>query len=191
MVRHPDRKMRRTEAVRVCRDNGFPQRLLNTLVTGETYPHADWFLIRESLLYGGLVMFTGDRGTGKTYQASLLGVCWNACGYTNHGPAVYWRLADLLAKQKRHGFRTKKPAPMDRAETAGLLVLDETDELVGTDLDTSAVVTLIDQRFGDLRPTIVVTNREPAECVDTLGPSVLDRIKDGGRVVEFEGGSKR
>lgn len=190
---------RRLDRVNACQqavNNGFPR--LHCERIRETGQSMDaerakvhrrvWRCVRE----GGLVMLTGDRGRGKTHIASLVGCEWEAWGFRSFGRPRYWRLADLFAAQK-HWFDEKRnewgqpiPEPLELARTCGLLVLDEIQERIGTDWEQAELVRVLDVRYTESRPAILITNRTPKEAAAIVGWSAIDRMKEGGAVIQCD-----
>lgn len=187
---------RRLDRVNACQqaiNNGFPRLHCERIREAGQAMDDDrakvhrrvWRCVRE----GGMVMLTGDRGRGKTHIASLVGCEWEAWGFRSFGRPRYWRLADLFAAQKRW-FDEKRDErgnaiaePLEVARTCGLLVLDEIQERIGTDWEQAELVRVLDVRYTESRPTILITNRTPKDAAAIVGWSAIDRMKEGGAVI--------
>lgn len=192
----PWRKMEQMVALQQARQHGkFPARICDELdstdMSGkrifEYTPHG-WWEWSMTMKQGGPVLFSGERGTGKTWAATFMAMAYYMNGYIINGHPRYWRLADLLAQQKATFGETRKPnteTPMEIAMAAGVLVLDEIDEIGGSEFDVSEVVRLIEARYDALQPTILISNRSPEYIATSLSPSIADRLKNGS-IIEFD-----
>lgn len=183
-----------TDRVNACHQaivRGFPRRHAeNIREHGQpTDPahRATHLRIFRAMRRGGCVLLTGDRGRGKTHLATLIGCEWLAWGL---GWPRYWRAADLFADQRRwfdrkvNEWGSAIPEPLGQARECDLLVLDEVQERVGSDYEQAELVRLLDTRYAEIRPTVLITNRTPKEAITTIGPSAFDRLKEGGGIVE-------
>jgi len=193
----PSRAMDYPRSTRQCWAMGFPARALAAVASGEMEPLAEWGQISEAVAGGGVVVLSGKRGTGKTVAACKLGIGWYASGRIVAGSARYWRLGDLMSQQKSTFKRGDSPPmftksdPFTLAREARLLVLDEADEFTETDFERTELARLVDARYAEVSPTVLITNRPPSELAKRIGISILDRAREGGAFVTFTGESKR
>ena len=136
------------------------------------------------------LLLTGNKGTGKT----TLSIAILKAAYEKHRIAgQFWPVTDLLA-------RLRATADPDRAvESEGevldqmvrvpLLVLDDWGAHKATDFAEDRLFTIIDQRYRDMRPTVVTTN---TDLVD-LDSRVKSRLADSAvaQIVQFTGKDMR
>lgn len=140
----------------------------------------------------GLVLMWGDRGVGKTFVATLLGAQWfRSDMYGRYGACRYWTVTDLMDAQKSwFGRKTGEFGPIAEplliARDCGLLVLDELNEARDSAFDSDSLVKVIDARYRQARPTVILTNLKPELFVGVLGASVVDRTKDRGAVIKCD-----
>lgn len=159
----------------------------------------DWCLAaQKALALGAIAVLTGDRGVGKTIVACAIARNYCTCGHNlEDRKARYYRVADLFADQKawfdrKHdGNGNRITEPLAKAREAGLLVLDEIHEKRDSEWEHSEIVRLIDWRYAEMRPTLMITNRRAGELAAVLGHSIVDRIKDRGVVVSCDGPNRR
>lgn len=161
-----------------------------------TARQAEWIRLVGGAIRGrSTAILRGGRGVGKTYVAARIARHWCETGcYTGEGAFQYWRLADLFDAQRAWYDRDDRSAeaPLSKARKCGLLILDELHESKETDFTASELVRLIDHRYGDMRPSLLVTNSPtPQELVRLLGASVVDRVREGGVVIECGGENVR
>jgi DNA replication protein DnaC len=152
----------------------------------------------EALDGGGLVALIGSPGAGKTQ----IGVC--AIRFfcqRRQQPCRYDTLGDLFAT-----IRTAYGPTATRNEVdvltdytrPTLLVVDEIDKRGGTDSEGRLLHRILDKRYRELRPTLLIGNVPDAEGLKTLldgagegvGP-LFDRLRETGGVVPLFGISFR
>lgn len=163
-----------------------PRRALLVAVSGQV-DHtpalklcAEWAAKRRT----GIVVLSGPVGTGKTVAAA-----WYACK-----ARASWCAAPMLGLASH----AVAHADLERLRREPALVLDE----VGGQGTTTAhaidrIATLLSQRHGDMRPTIVTTNLDRddfAMAFDGVGRTqsrLLDRVAEDGRWCVVAGPSRR
>ena len=147
---------------------------------------ADWWKTfkdeTQRLGTGMIDVLAGPRGRGKTAMASaLLGhVCWleRKCKYTT--------AMDLLQHIKQ-GFgqpNTNVKAVYAKTPT---LVIDEFHRCDPSDWAHRTIESIIDDRYRNMRDTILITNDRPDEFVKQAGESIASRVKEGGQVIVLKG----
>lgn len=174
---------------------GFPDRHIAQIHKGGTSLDParleSWGVIRDAVINRGLVLMTGPNGVGKTHIASLLGCQWEYRGYgAAAGEARYWTAYDLLGDQmkwfghKDDADRKPIPSPEEIARRAGLLVIDQLNELrTDTEFGRTAFVAMVNDRYATGKPTVLVTNQTAAHVFDSVLGGDMERLKEGGRVV--------
>ena len=194
---HTDRATRQRAARQsiIC---GFPPRHVHTLEESEG--HLDPEQIEATVEIsrvcraGGIGIVNGTYGNGKTHLAAWYGIGWNLRGYSlNHGKCRHWTTSALMAAQK--SWFSKKdatPEPFQQAKDCGLLFIDELDATNDTVFDQRELKQLLDWRYSQgNKPTILLTNLPPDRLSDAIDISILDRVMDGGGLIELKGASKR
>jgi DNA replication protein DnaC len=72
-----------------------------------------------------------------------------------------------------------------------LLVIDELQERSESAWENRLLTHIIDKRYGDERPTLLISNLTAAELTASLGDSITDRMRQGGGMIEITGQSHR
>ena len=142
---------------------------------------------------GGVYIFCGDRGTGKTQQAiSIMGYFYKVLRKT-----VLYSTAYDITKGVYSRFNMGKAEkecsdmPTDYLRPS-LLVVDAMEVLKGSDAENREMNSIIDKRYGDqAKATILITNDLPETIGEFLGESVVDRANETGGVIFFQGKSFR
>lgn len=140
---------------------------------------------------GGLI-FTGDVGTGKTHLSIGILKAVNTqnhkhkCRYVN----VFDMVADIKATWKDN--YSSEAEVIKKYCSYELIVVDEIGVQYGSTAENVILFRILNQRYLEQKPTILVSNLDEEGLVELLGPALVDRIHEGGGgVVSFDWGSKR
>lgn len=134
---------------------------------------------------GGTVALLGPQGKGKTTMAVCL-----ARAFTRTEESVRWCdvVGFILAMQdaKSGGYQQRE---FREWEAPKLLVIDQADKMPSAEWENRLLFRLIDQRYNDMKSTVLLCNVEsavpsewPGEVAKKLGASVWDRIRETGIV---------
>lgn len=139
---------------------------------------------------GRSVVMAGRTGTGKTMLACS--VCRHIVmehGMSCRYAAAYHIVRDI--KDTYGGNGSEREIVRGYVEPA-LLVVDEVGVQYGTDAEKLLLFEVLNGRYEDMKPTIVISNLEPKGIGDYLGDRVMDRLMDnGGAVLVFDWQSHR
>lgn len=131
---------------------------------------------------GGLVILAGTRGTGKTQMgaeyAKVQAEKWK--GWSNDNAPIAYRTAKELLAELRIDMNESGRMKYGRS---GLLIIDEVQVHSDTDDQRDNLTLLVDKRYANMLPTLIIGNLEPAELRKALGTSIMDRTRDGGAVI--------
>lgn len=136
----------------------------------------------------GLVLI-GRLGSGKTYTACAIANTFLRTGRT----AVYFTTLGVIREIKStwHSRGETEAQLFKKLVEKDLLVLDEVGVQFGTAIEQAIIANLLDARYGDGRPTIAIGNLTVQEMTAALGERILDRFRQGGRVLIFDWESRR
>lgn len=117
----------------------------------------------------------GSNGTGKTHLAAAI-----ALYLINEGlPVVCKTSSDLLADIKR-GFDSGEATEYEilRAyKEADLLIVDDLGKEQCTDWSMSTLYSILNDRYEDMKPTIITTNYNTEELMRAMTPRGFDDTK--------------
>jgi DNA replication protein DnaC len=138
---------------------------------------------------GTVVVFSGKPGTGKSHLAIAI-----AQEVMSNGTALYTSAIDAVRMirdtWKRDCPRTETQV-LDMLASIDLLILDEVGVQYGTEAEQVSLFDIIDKRYRDLMPTILLTNLNANGMKDFLGDRSYDRLREGGIWTTFDWESQR
>lgn len=181
---------RRYKIDRLLADANLPERHKDRKL-GELKQNSEWAKSFSTLSgvveAGAIAILLGKRGNGKTQAAveALKRTCeeLRAARYI-HARMLYNEILD----KADNGRRTEAVNYFTKPH---LLVIDELQDSYETISAAKDITLLIDIRYGACKPTILIANLTVEGVSKALGPSVIDRARESGGVVEFKGESFR
>lgn len=146
----------------------------------------------DVLQVGRCLVFFGAPGTGKTHLA---------CGIVRHvvekgGTALYTTALDAVGRiratwDKSSRTETEEEA-MGSLVTSDILVIDEMGRQTDTAHEREMLFRIIDRRYANLRPVVLVSNLSREKLRDFLGTALIDRLSEsGGKFLCFDWASQR
>ncbi|AXF52834.1 MAG: ATP-binding protein [Podoviridae sp. ctdb7] len=141
---------------------------------------------------GRCLVMTGTPGTGKTHLATAMaGAIMLSTGMT----AVYRTVSGMLQYIKgSYGDRAEytEAQAFSSLIEPDLLVLDEVGATKPSEYELATLFAVINGRYEDQRPTIVISNLDAPRLGEALGERSVDRLREGrGIGLVFEGESER
>jgi DNA replication protein DnaC len=147
---------------------------------GAAWPGSTLERVSEAINGGGTVALVGKRGTGKTQMACDL----IKAATLERGRSAWYTRADDLFDAMRAEFDGKgRGQVMRRAARIGLLVIDELQVRFDSAFEDRELTRLIDKRYGALLPSVLIANLTPEAFWKSVGPSIGDRMREGGTVI--------
>lgn len=127
------------------------------------------------------LILTGKVGTGKTMLANCT---INALFKSKRVKVI--KLQDMLRKIKgsyQQGANYTEEEAIENYASYDLLILDEVGVSRDTDNDKILIFDVLDGRYQNMLPTMIISNLNIEGIKDTLGERVVDRLRDGGGIL--------
>lgn len=124
------------------------------------------------------LIITGGVGTGKT----MIATCMINALYKSKRVLII-KLADMLRYIKgsyQAGAEYTEFQAIDKFSSYDLLILDEVGASRETDNDKLLIFDVIDGRYQNMLPTVIISNLNIDGIKEVLGDRVVDRLRDGG-----------
>ena len=117
----------------------------------------------------------GTNGTGKTHLAVAIALELLEKGT----PVIFKTASDLLADIKKtyDDGGEEESKVMSLFKTVDLLIIDDLGKERCTDWSISLLFSLINDRYEEMRPTIITTNYNADQLIDALTPKGYDNTK--------------
>lgn len=123
----------------------------------------------------GLVL-AGKPGTGKTHLAASL-----ALSLVDSGAWVQYVTCMGLIRMVRETWgkdaeRTERAVVKLLGQQIDLLLIDEVGVQYGTESEQHILFEVLDKRYAEMRPTVLITNQDKAGFKALIGERVADRL---------------
>ena len=141
---------------------------------------------------GASLILCGTAGTGKTHLACAIA----REAILTHVQAVRFTTVGKAMRAVKSTYRRQSEDTEDDAlrefTRPGLLILDEVGVQFGSDAERNILFEIVNERYGAMLPTILISNLALDGLREFVGDRVLDRLKEnGGQLVVFDWVSHR
>lgn len=129
----------------------------------------------ERYANGDGLYIEGTNGTGKTHLAGAI-----ALHLINKGIPVVCKTADDLLHDIKKAYEdehTKESAVLDAYKSVDLLIIDDLGKEQCSDWGITNLYTIINDRYEDMKPTIITTNYSTEDLKRALTPKGFDSGK--------------
>lgn len=151
--------------------------------------YADRF--SDRMANGGGLAMCGAPGTGKTHLACAIANQIAQKGRTSLFISVMAAIRRVKETYRKNSDETEQDA-INRFLRPDLLILDEVGVQFGSDTEKMILFEIINGRYENMMPTIIISNLTAQELGAFIGERVMDRMTEGGGVVlAFDWDSKR
>lgn len=133
---------------------------------------------------GTSLVMCGAPGTGKNHLAAAI-----CKAVIDHGEkAVHTTAIKLVRRVKETwgaGKQETEQEAIDLFVEPALLVIDEVGVQFGSQAEQIILMEVINSRYADMRPTILISNLSAGELEMFIGPQIVDRFYDGNSGVLY------
>lgn len=135
---------------------------------------------------GGSLVLTGGPGTGKTHLACAIAttIAEQFLAVSSFG-TVTQVLRHIKETYRRDSERSEQDAINDLL-APDLLIVDEVGVQTGSDHEKMLMFEVLNERYQNLRPTILISNLSSADLEAYIGQRVMDRFRECGSIVAFD-----
>lgn len=146
----------------------------------------------DALATGRSAVFIGKPGTGKTHLAVGIGLrVMHRDSRIVHFSTVMRAIRRVRNTWNRNADESETEA-IEAFTLPDLLILDEVGIQYGSDAEKLLIFDILNERYENRRPTLLLSNLGLDEVRAYLGERVYDRLReDGGEVVVFDWVSHR
>lgn len=135
------------------------------------------------------LILAGRLGTGKTFAGYALINEWAIEDRSSLFVTALGLVRRIRDSWK--GGELSESAVIKQIVNMSLLVLDEVG-VQGCTANEQAIITdILNQRYEQMKPTVIIGNLTMDEFSTVLGERVIDRFREGGRVLSFTWESRR
>lgn len=128
---------------------------------------------------GENLFLVGRPGTGKNHLAVSIIREWT-------GERKILKLAEMVRDiRQAYSAHTNEQTDIERYARLDLLALNEVGVQFGTDAERNLLFEVLDLRYENMLPTILVSNLNVAGIKEFVGGRVIDRLLENGTVLEF------
>jgi DNA replication protein DnaC len=145
---------------------------------GQTKAKSDCMRYVENFPSDKSMIMVGGVGTGKTLLASAMLealVDKHDCGII--------KVIDLVRRLKSTWSKESKDTEEGLIEyfcDVDLLIIDEVGSQFGSDTEKLFIFDIIDGRYQDMKPTILISNLDIDGIKECIGERCVDRLREGG-----------
>lgn len=131
---------------------------------------------------GRCLVFLGGVGTGKTLLACGIADALARAGYKPRYTTVSESIRTIRETWRPNSSRSDADVLREYARY-DLLILDEVGVQIGSEAELTQLTDLLDLRYRELKPTLVISNCDPAGLEQFLGPRAVDRLRENDGIM--------
>lgn len=142
----------------------------------------------EHLKTGSSLVLSGKPGTGKSHLTGA--VLRQLCARDVRYITCLDMIRSVRDTWRKDSERTEMQL-LDYLESLDLLAIDELGMQYGTDGEQTIIFDVLDRRYREMRPVILITNQDRDGLKAFVGERVFDRLRETARWVAFDWESYR
>ena len=147
--------------------------------------------MEEFLSKGVSIILCGKPGTGKTHLGCAMLLEAMKMGYKGAYVGIFDLFDHYKSTFSSNAEETGRDV-VDRYRRPDLLVIDEVGVQYGSEAEAVIIFRILNERYNNLRSTIIISNFLAQDLSKYLGSSVVDRLMDNnGAIVPFNWASYR
>ena len=148
---------------------------------------ANYNLLKEKFEQKGIIGLYGSRGGGKTQACAVI----TAMNASNGRKGLYSKASKIFLKIRDAQSTGALMKTFDEFSSPHLLIIDAFQIRANTEFEYRTLVSIIDDRYDAMKPTIIVSNDSPKVFLEALGDDISSRMQEGGAMIFFNSTSFR
>jgi DNA replication protein DnaC len=146
-------------------------------------------LFEQNHKEGNSLLLLGKPGTGKTHLAAAIAIKVMEGKHT----ALYRTVSGILqlVKGSYGDSDYSESEAFASLVKPSLLIIDEVGATKPTEFEKAVLFEVINRRYEEMLPTIVISNLMPKELSEAMGERCIDRLREGGTAAVFDWASMR
>ena len=183
-------------------DSGIPKRFREKTIGGYRVENdKQRYIVERFKVYatefqtghsGRCLALLGNAGTGKTHLACAVAryVIRNCNGFARFTSVA--EINRIVRESKSYDSEISESDVIAAFGGYDLLIIDEVGVQSGTEAESRALFDVFNERYQNMKPTILISNLSPEGFKAAVGDRIADRVKeDGGEVLIFDWESSR
>jgi len=147
--------------------------------------------VKDGEGFGCSLIMCGKPGTGKTHIGCALVIAMCQVMRSRY-VTVSALMRDVKSTYRQNSDRHEEDVLHFWGSEIGFLVIDEVGVQFGTETEKLIFYEIINRRYENMLPTVLISNLDLDELTDFVGERVIDRfMEDGGAVLPFNWESYR
>lgn len=186
-----ERRLQRSGIPQRFQDRSFENFIVSSEAQGKARAKAQAYAeqFESHAQHGTALIFCGPPGTGKSHLA-----CAIARAVLPKHTVLYTSAIDairMLRDTWRRDAVRSETQLLDELTSLGLLILDEVGMQYGTEAEQVSLFDIIDKRYRDKKPMILLTNVNSDKLNTIVGERSMDRLREQAHWVAFNWDSYR
>lgn len=140
---------------------------------------------------GSSLILCGNPGTGKNHLASAIAHTALSKGHSVLHVTAYDIIARIRQTWRRENNKGTELEVIRGFAEVDLLIIDEVGKTFGSDGEKVHLFEVIDHRYRDMKPTIILSNKGVDGVEKYLGTAAFDRLCQNGKLLIFDWKSHR
>lgn len=140
---------------------------------------------------GRSLILSGKPGTGKSHLSAAVMHSVLADGWNAHYVTCMDMIRSVRGTWRKDSERGEEEVLRSLGEKIDLLVIDEVGVQYGTDGEQNIIFDILDRRYREMRPVILITNTSRDAFRQFVGDRVFDRLREVATWVPFSWESHR
>lgn len=131
----------------------------------------------ENRKAGRCMIFMGTVGTGKTHLAVSIARHVLNSGGTAMFTRAHEAVSRVMETYRRDSQQSERQV-LDMFRRPDLLIIDEIGRQRGTDNERMMLFEIINRRYDDVKPTIIISNMDKAGIERYMDEATIDRLRE-------------